>query len=1519
VIAVLPSKPSDGQPEPSSDIAPATRERLERILLRFEDAWQRGERPALDGFLEGYAVGSPDRRVLLTELAHADLHYRLAAGEPASADDYTHRFPELAADPEAARGLALAERRLRNVGRAIDSSDWLRCPPSRPEESTAESESGHRASEPFTASTPAPPAGARTLPAPATVPELGQGGATDGLPSIPGYEVLGELGRGATGVVYKARQVALGRVVALKMIAAAELAGREELARFRAEAEALAHLRHPNIVQIYEVGEAGGRPYFSLEYCEGGSLARQLNATPLPPREAALLVETLARAVEAAHRQHVLHRDLKPGNILLGREGLTGRPGWREWALKVADFGLAKRLDEAGRTATGAVLGTPSYMAPEQAVGLTRAIGPQVDVYALGAILYETLTGRAPFRGANLFDTIEQVRTREPVPPSQLQPRLPRDLETICLKCLQKDPRKRYQSALELSEELRRFVDGEPIRARPAGRLERTTKWVHRRPVLAALIAVSTVGVLALAGMTVVLSQMVMQRDAALRAERDQSAAAEAARAVAEKSQGEARTLLYTADLRGASQFWRNGEAQALRDAVKRHSTEEHGTAFEFAYFSRLAHAGEMETLSGHEAEVICAAYSPDGATLASGDGNGSVRLWDTATSRQKARLDGHPGGVQWLGFLDGGKILAAATKEDLWLWDAIPGTLREKRPFKGRMTQIALSSDGGTLALALADHNIKLWDTARRTEHSLGKLHDSDATALAVSPDGRLFAMASRDRFVDIRDGATGQTRTTQRMETEPTALAFSGNSWYLAIGERQGTLRLVPTGIANLADVYGDLTTTQRRFHTGPVRTVAFTVDNEGIVSAGDDATVRLWDMRRQKLRNTFHGHTDRVWAVAVAPDGRAIASAGADRALKLWDLGRHQGRQPLGTPLEASGPVAFSADGRLLAVACRDNAIALVDPQTGARRARLPGHRGKIQGLAFSRQGLLASAGVDLIVRVWDPTAACLVKELFSGHIPHCAAFTPDGSQLRVGLDTGLIPGWEVPSGKPLPPMQGDKQIYALAFSTDGKVLAGGGATGTVWRWDSATGEALAKDPEKHAAPVRTLAFVHGMVKSDSWPVAYAPDGATLVQARPDGFWVREVRSNTERLVVYAAHADGTLQVAFSPDGKQLASTGEDGTVKLWDTAHWQMRRPFGQLPGPVTALAFSADGKTLITGSTSRRPLATYFVEKLGIKGKNIRSLSGPDDLRLWDAVSAEELVPPPGGQHGEGVQCLAVPAQGDWFLAGSKGGALARWDLARRRQNGPLLFVSPVAENWWKLANQSQGFLDIVPGFAGDFHIETDLKHTVHAVAIHPNSKHFATTADYDDGAGLVQLGEIGGPERSDLRRAIRDPAALAFSPDGLLLAVNDGRDVLLLELGTGKEARRLSGAHRDPITCLAYSPDGRLLATGSADRRLVLWTMSGLPKDADRHVLLGHTDTISCLAFSRDGNTLASGSWDGTIRLWHTATFQEMGTLEGHTGRVYALAFSPDGKALASGGEAANGSGEAFLWRSDGP
>ncbi len=293
---------------------------------------------------------------------------------------------------------------------------------------------------------------------------------------VPGYEVLGELGRGGMGVVYRARQIALNRLVALKMILSGAHAGAEDLERFRAEAEAVARLQHPNIVQVHEVGEHEGRPFFALEFCPGGSLDKKLAGTPLPPEEAARMVELLARAVHAAHQHKVVHRDLKPANVLLAADGTP----------KIADFGLAKRLDEAGRTQSGAVMGTPSYMAPEQAGGRTKEVGPPADVYALGVMLYEMLTGRPPFKAATVMETLQQVMKDEPAPPRRLRSKVPVDLDSVCLKCLEKETRRRYASALELAEDLRRFQAGEPVRARSVGDWERALKWMRRHPWKAA-------------------------------------------------------------------------------------------------------------------------------------------------------------------------------------------------------------------------------------------------------------------------------------------------------------------------------------------------------------------------------------------------------------------------------------------------------------------------------------------------------------------------------------------------------------------------------------------------------------------------------------------------------------------------------------------------------------------------------------------------------------------------------------------------------------------------------------------------------------------------------------------------------------------------------------------------------------------------------------------------------------------------------------------------------------------------
>jgi tetratricopeptide (TPR) repeat protein len=412
--------------------------RVDDACLRFEAAWNGGERPRIEDYL-GAAAGE-ERASLLRELVPIEAFHRRAAGERPSAEEYRSRFPDL--DPA-----------------------WLE-PPAPPPSASATSPADTRRDEPSV--------------------------AEDAPPLPPGYDYLALLGRGGMGVVYQARHRALNRVVALKMILSGQYADGEERSRFRREAEAIARLSHPNIVQIYEVGEHQGRPYIALEFLEGDPLSRRLGGTPMPPLQSARLVESLARAVQHAHEAGIVHRDLKPANILPGRGGVV----------KIVDFGLAKVVaQDQTQTQTGAVVGTPSYMAPEQAAGRTKEVGPPADVYALGAILYEMLVGAPPFRGDSVAATLELVREQEPVPPRQLQPKAPQDLEIICLKCLRKDPRKRYEGAGALADDLACFLVNKPIRARPVGQLERLGRWGRRNPAVAGLLAV--VFVLLAGGLTV--------------------------------------------------------------------------------------------------------------------------------------------------------------------------------------------------------------------------------------------------------------------------------------------------------------------------------------------------------------------------------------------------------------------------------------------------------------------------------------------------------------------------------------------------------------------------------------------------------------------------------------------------------------------------------------------------------------------------------------------------------------------------------------------------------------------------------------------------------------------------------------------------------------------------------------------------------------------------------------------------------------------------------------------------------
>jgi tRNA A-37 threonylcarbamoyl transferase component Bud32 len=466
------------------------------LLVEQRERWRRGQRPFAEAYLAGHPEVQRDPEAAV-DLIYGEFLLRVEFGDRPTLAEYQRRFPAYADWLD--KQLALYE--LLHSSDGSGPATLLPVPPP---------------SSPH----PEPEAGAAIPSDPSARPA--------GLPRVPGYEVLAEVGRGGMGVVYRARYLALKRLAAVKVIRADLWAETSELARFRTEAEAIARLQHPHIVQIYEVGDYAGRPYLALEYVDGSSLDQYLDGTPQPARPAAELIKTLAAAMHHAHQRGIIHRDLKPANVLLalsreppGEDVPPGgsRPPLAECTPKITDFGLAKLVSgaEDNRTRSGEVLGTPAYMAPEQAAGGSKAVGPAVDVYALGAILYECLTGRPPFKAATPLDTVLQVIGDEPVPPRQLQSQVPRDLETICLKCLHKEPGRRYENAEALAEDLRRFLAGQPVKARPVGRVERTWKWVRRRPVVAALLAaivlVTAAGIVAFAW---AFDQALTARDEAL-------------------------------------------------------------------------------------------------------------------------------------------------------------------------------------------------------------------------------------------------------------------------------------------------------------------------------------------------------------------------------------------------------------------------------------------------------------------------------------------------------------------------------------------------------------------------------------------------------------------------------------------------------------------------------------------------------------------------------------------------------------------------------------------------------------------------------------------------------------------------------------------------------------------------------------------------------------------------------------------------------------------------------------------
>jgi WD40 repeat protein/tRNA A-37 threonylcarbamoyl transferase component Bud32 len=874
--------------------------------------------------------------------------------------------------------------------------------------------------------------------------------------NIPGYEILGELGRGGMGVVYKARHLKLNRLVALKMILSGIHAGADELKRFRNEAEAVASVQHPNLVQIYEIGEHDGHPFFSLEFVDGRTLALTLGGKPQPPHSAALMVEQLARAVHAAHQSGIIHRDLKPSNVLLTAAGVP----------KITDFGLAKRLDGTGvQTATGDVLGTPSYMAPEQAAGLVHEVGPATDTYALGVILYEMLTGRPPFQAAVSVDIVMQVISSEPVSPSRLHPRLPRDVVTICLKCLEKDPRKRYTSAEALATDLRHFLEGEPITARPATRLQRAAKWARRRPALAALLAVSVLAALALLVEGWAYNQRLQQ---ALQEARDQSE--NKRRLLVRLNVANGTRPLDEGDWFGALAWF----THALEREEGRPEREE---MHRLRLASILRRAPELRQIWFHGRAVRAGRFSPDGRRAVTAAEDGKARVWDVGSGELVGRPLEHGPEIVYAELSVDGRRLLTCGRKVTRLWDVEAGELLApplKHELQGAWSRF--SPDGRRVATPGDGKAAWLWDAATGRRLPVNFPHGAPVEWAAFAANGRYLATAGKDGQARVWDADTGAPVTHKPLKHAGplTYVAFSPDGTRLLTASVDGTARLwgVPSGEA----------VTPPLRHGRPVRHGGFSRDGKWVVTCGDDHTARLWSASSGEARTQALKHTSDVNQARYSPDGKWVVTAADDNTARLWDAQTGELLPPWLPHTGSVNGAAVSPDGRLVLTFSNDTTARLWD--VGRVTAEVTVKRGEapepaapgVKATARSPDGrLLAKAEEGNAARVYDArTGAPAGPPLEHGSFVVSLAFSPDGKILGTASDDNTARLWDVGTGKLLtPPLRHHATVRHVAFSHDGRLVATASEDETARVWDVRTGEPLTP-PLRHPGAVRKAAF-------------------------------------------------------------------------------------------------------------------------------------------------------------------------------------------------------------------------------------------------------------------------------------------------------------------------------------------------------------------------------------------------------------------------------------------------------------
>ncbi len=1179
------------------------------------------------------------------------------------------------------------------------------------------------------------------------------------------FQLEEELGRGGHGVVFAAFDPRLGRRVALKVARPEILIDGDMKARFLREAQAAGRLRHPNVVVVHEVGDDGPLCYIASDYCQGPSLSAWLKETSTLPntRKAAELIAALADGVDTAHQAGVLHRDIKPSNVLLEpRSKQESLAELDQYVPQLADFGLAKLDGADDATRTGTLLGTPAYMAPEQARGQLREIGVATDVYALGILLYELLTGTTPMRGENDADTLRRICSEEPVPPHRLRAGIPRDLEAICLKAIEKEPRRRYATAAALAEDLRRYLAGKPTLARPSPWYERVWRWSRRKPAAAALVVVSTLGLVSLTGSGWWFSvQQFRQAEIARQAQQRADVNAEQAR----RSESWLRHNAAAMNTRLADQALANGQTATAVDYLSQAVPAKGGAdyrEFGWRHLWRTAHDHSF-SLSGHQGDVYCVTWSPQGDFIASGGADQTVRLWDVGAQRISATFMGHTGDVGGVSFSPDGLRLASTSEDGtVRIWNvATRGLERSLRPTENSagLFAVEFSPDGRLLAAAGRDGTLWIWDAHSASLVGSLRGHKSSIEHLAFSGSGQLIASLGDGKTINLWNVST------MRLQAE---LPLGGHASRLKFMDQDRTVVAVVRYSSKVEafDVAGAQKLPEFQAQVDGPYSLEIDSSRRRLFVDRQDGTIVIQEFGKELKERELRGHHDRVWCSALTRDGRYLATASRDQTIKVWDTIEPPAHRVVST-YHSLTDVTFRPDGKALALGGEANWGQLRDWPTLTELAILE-PRVPISG-DFDGDGLVDQGecrGGDWELSFASSNQPFGFHQDNREHIPLVGDWNGDGRDSIAAFCRGW---WSVD-------FDGQGELAELTFA-----FGGPHTTPVVGDWNGdgcddfgvfdtdGNWQLRFSSQSNENRPTETVK----LGRRDSMPLVFdfdgngtddvgtlETDGSILVDLQlsgdpPEyrGRWEDCAAGTEMRLepVSQAGNTAATAQPLVCRIPGRVVDQARDRKLLRWDSST------------SVSGITYTPDGKRMAIAYES------------------------DSRIRLCEAASGREIQVLYG--HLDGVQQLSFSNDGRTLASAALDGTVRLWDVdsGQARQvfaDHQLTALCVTYSPDGRLLASGGGDKTIV------------LRDTINNQILRRFRKH---------------------------RRNVRD---LAFSPDGRMLAsAGDDSLIMLWEVHTGKLLATLSG-HSASVLALAFSPDGRNLVSGSHDRTARVWEVA---------------------------------------------------------------------------------------------